>query len=111
LLFGLSGCSLVAVNKTFLTPQNYTMEDNKASPSSESHPNGSSEKGVTDAHIENGINTEILAHQTGGIVPPSDLEFNQAEEDKVHRKIDYHLLPFVFVLYSLAVLDRSNLGK
>jgi hypothetical protein len=72
------------------------MEDNQASPSSKSHPIGSSEKGVTDAHIEN---------------PPSTLEFTQAEEDKVHRKIDYHLLPFVFVLYSLAVLDRSNLGK
>jgi hypothetical protein len=111
LLLGAFGIYFVAVNKTTLTPRNHIMEDNQASPSSKSHPVGSSEKGVSDAHIENGINTKPLARQTGGIVPPSTLEFTQAEEDKVHRKIDYHLLPFVFVLYSLAVLDRSNLGK
>lgn len=34
-----------------------------------------------------------------------------AEERKVIRKLDWRLLPLVFVLYSLAVLDRSNLGN
>lgn len=35
------------------------------------------------------------------------------EEEKraVIRKLDWRLLPLVFVLYSLAVLDRSNLGN
>lgn len=33
------------------------------------------------------------------------------EEAAVIRKLDWHLLPLVFVLYSLAVLDRSNLGN
>lgn len=33
------------------------------------------------------------------------------EEQKLIRKIDYRLLPFVFCLYSLSVLDRSNLGN
>jgi hypothetical protein len=26
-------------------------------------------------------------------------------------QLDWHLLPFVFILYSLSVLDRSNLGN
>ena len=41
-------------------------------------------------------------------------DFNPAtpeEEAAVIRKLDWHLLPFVFLLYSLAVLDRSNLGN
>ncbi|KAI5360689.1 Putative major facilitator superfamily, MFS transporter superfamily [Septoria linicola] len=33
------------------------------------------------------------------------------EEKKVIRKLDKRLLPLVFVLYSFAVLDRSNLGN
>jgi hypothetical protein len=33
------------------------------------------------------------------------------EEEAVIRKLDWRLLPLVFVLYSLAVLDRSNLGN
>lgn len=32
------------------------------------------------------------------------------EERAVIRKLDWRLLPLVFVLYSLSVLDRSNLG-
>ena len=34
-----------------------------------------------------------------------------AEEAAVLRKLDFRLLPLVFVLYSLSVLDRSNLGN
>lgn len=34
-----------------------------------------------------------------------------AEEAAVIRKLDWHLLPFVFLLYMLSVLDRSNLGN
>lgn len=33
------------------------------------------------------------------------------EEARVIRKLDCRLIPFVFVLYSLSVLDRSNLGN
>ena len=35
----------------------------------------------------------------------------QAEEDAVIRKLDWRILPLVFVLYSFSVLDRSNLGN
>lgn len=33
------------------------------------------------------------------------------EEAAVIRKLDRRLLPLIFTLYSLAVLDRSNLGN
>lgn len=33
------------------------------------------------------------------------------EEAAVIRKLDWRLLPLVFILYSLSVLDRSNLGN
>ena len=36
---------------------------------------------------------------------------SEEEERRVIRKLDARLLPFVFVLYSLSVLDRSNLGN
>ena len=83
----------------------------KSQSSSPDRSDGLNEKGVISHHEQDSVQREAIAHQTGGIVPPPDLEFTHAEEDKVHRKLDYHLLPFVFVLYSLAVLDRSNLGN
>ncbi|WPG99272.1 Hypothetical protein R9X50_00208500 [Acrodontium crateriforme] len=33
------------------------------------------------------------------------------EESAVIRKLDWHLLPLVFALYTLSILDRSNLGN
>jgi len=36
---------------------------------------------------------------------------SKQEETAVIRKLDRRLLPIVFLLYSLAVLDRSNLGS
>jgi hypothetical protein len=38
-------------------------------------------------------------------------EFTKEEEEAVIRKLDWHLMPLIFVLYSLSVLDRSNLGN
>lgn len=37
--------------------------------------------------------------------------FSIEEEEAVIRKLDWHLMPLIFVLYSLSVLDRSNLGN
>ena len=34
-----------------------------------------------------------------------------AEEAAVIRKLDFRLIPLVFLLYMLSVLDRSNLGN
>jgi len=33
------------------------------------------------------------------------------EEKDIIRKLDFHIMPIVFILYMLAVLDRSNLGN
>jgi hypothetical protein len=37
--------------------------------------------------------------------------FSKEEEDAVIRKLDWYLMPLIFILYSLSVLDRSNLGN
>jgi hypothetical protein len=39
------------------------------------------------------------------------VEVTVEEEERLIRKLDWHLLPLLFLLYSLAVLDRSNLGN
>lgn len=39
------------------------------------------------------------------------VHYTAAEEAAIIRKLDYRLLPFVLLLYSLSVLDRSNLGN
>lgn len=42
---------------------------------------------------------------------PVDAELNAQERRRVLRKIDWHLLPFVSLLYLLSFLDRSNVGN
>ncbi|PWY69176.1 hypothetical protein BO94DRAFT_296279 [Aspergillus sclerotioniger CBS 115572] len=37
--------------------------------------------------------------------------FTREDEINVYRKLDWNLMPLVFVLYSLSVLDRSNFGN
>jgi len=43
--------------------------------------------------------------------PDDFVQATPEEEAAVIRKLDWYLLPFVFLLYMLAVLDRSNLGN
>lgn len=38
-------------------------------------------------------------------------QFSDDEVEAVIRKLDWHILPLIFVLYSFSVLDRSNLGN
>ncbi|KAF2104521.1 retrograde regulation protein 2 [Rhizodiscina lignyota] len=44
-------------------------------------------------------------------ISPDKLESLQKEKNAVIRKLDWRLMPLIFVLYSLSVLDRSNLGN
>ena len=37
--------------------------------------------------------------------------FTEDEYRKVIRKLDWNIMPMILVLYSLSVLDRSNLGN
>ncbi|KAF4954226.1 hypothetical protein F66182_18409, partial [Fusarium sp. NRRL 66182] len=48
-----------------------------------------------------------LEYLENGIQHP----YTEAEKQKVVRKLDAHLLPFCFLLYTFSVLDRSNLGN
>lgn len=43
--------------------------------------------------------------------PTVDVSYTQEEANRVIRKLDWHLMPLIFVLYSLSVLDRANLGN
>lgn len=59
----------------------------------------------TSEYIDNiNISNDASEAQRYDVVTPE-------EEAAVIRKLDYRLLPLVFVLYSLSVLDRSNLGN
>lgn len=42
---------------------------------------------------------------------PHVSRFTKEEEEAVIKKLDWHVMPLIFVLYSLSVLDRSNLGN
>jgi hypothetical protein len=39
------------------------------------------------------------------------LDYTEAEEKRLVRKLDWKLLPILTVLYLLSFLDRSNLGN
>lgn len=65
-----------------------------------------SSNGTTAIHNEAATAAEHKEHDKDAIVEPT-----AAEEAAVIRKLDWRLLPLVFVLYSLAILDRSNLGN
>ena len=44
------------------------------------------------------------------IIKPTTI-ITPEEEKRVVRSLDWHIMPLIFVLYSLSVLDRSNLGN
>ena len=55
---------------------------------------------------------DVEAKEAGGrghVIPPT--EFTPEEEKRVISKLDWHIMPLIFLLYSLSVLDRSNLGN
>ncbi|SMQ48325.1 unnamed protein product [Zymoseptoria tritici ST99CH_3D7] len=58
--------------------------------------------------LEKKPGTEAVLHHH---IPSTFIVPTPEEESRVIRKLDKRLLPLVFTLYSLAVLDRSNLGN
>ncbi|KAI9722552.1 MAG: hypothetical protein M1828_004547 [Chrysothrix sp. TS-e1954] len=66
----------------------------------------SKEKEVTGADEKQAISRRDYTDYEDQSNPPT-----AGEEAAIIRKLDYRLLPFVFVLYSLSVLDRSNIGN
>jgi len=51
------------------------------------------------------------ANGAGDRLPHHQPRFSPEEEAAVIRKLDWYLMPLIFILYSLSVLDRSNLGN
>jgi hypothetical protein len=62
-----------------------------------------------DEKLEGGKVEEFEGVKTESQLPVP--RFTKEEEEAVIRKLDWHLMPLIFVLYSLSVLDRSNLGN
>lgn len=46
----------------------------------------------------------------GAVKPPSRM-FTPDEENKLYRKLDWHLMPILTLLYLLSFMDRGNIGK
>lgn len=40
-----------------------------------------------------------------------DLTWTEDEEKKIRRKLDFHVVPLVTLLYLLCFLDRANVGE
>ncbi|KAK5239039.1 hypothetical protein LTR40_014941, partial [Exophiala xenobiotica] len=88
-----------------------------ATPASAIHPSTSPSTSVSDekATVSTAENIQSTHNKEGhnDITKPYDPalapRYTKAEEDAVIRKLDWHLMPLIFVLYSLSVLDRSNL--
>ncbi|KAL1970949.1 hypothetical protein VTN77DRAFT_2783 [Rasamsonia byssochlamydoides] len=60
---------------------------------------------ASSSHLEDTSGTA-----TGDMKKPGP-SFTTEEANRVYRKLDWNLMPLIFVLYSLSVLDRSNLGN
>ncbi|KAG1821238.1 MFS general substrate transporter [Suillus variegatus] len=63
-------------------------------------------QGSTDSLHKSGIET-VLHIEEKQIVE----ELNPGERARILRKLDWHLLPFVSLLYMLSFLDRANVGN
>ena len=76
------------------------------SPSSKSSSTDEKPAVSTAEDVPQGHN-DISHHYDRRLAP----QYTKKEEDAVIRKLDWHLMPLIFVLYSFSVLDRSNLGN
>lgn len=55
--------------------------------------------------------TSYFEDSASGRVESAVTDFDAVEHKRILRKIDWHLLPFVSLLYLLSFLDRSNIGN
>lgn len=71
------------------------------------------EKDIHDDNRDGSQSPEILEQEVKELagLPADFVPPTPEEEAAVIRKLDWRLLPYVFLLYMLAVLDRSNLGN
>lgn len=65
-----------------------------------------------DATINNELRTENVNAEkistSSGELEAQHLELDEAEANRVLRKVDYRLVPMLSLLYLVAFIDRSN---
>ncbi|EEH20269.2 hypothetical protein PABG_02528 [Paracoccidioides brasiliensis Pb03] len=66
---------------------------------------------VSNNIMESSGPTKQIDNEKGLTERNPQFTFTKEEEKVVIRKLDWNLLPLIFVLYSLSILDRSNLGN
>ena len=81
------------------------MDEKHIQPAARIDSESSSEKGHTQ------IIEDVAAKEACGRGTVVAAAFTSEEEKRVISKLDWHIMPFIFLLYSLSVLDRSNLGN
>ncbi|KAF8647123.1 hypothetical protein AX16_006955 [Volvariella volvacea WC 439] len=61
-----------------------------------------------DEKAQESFDEQVTSYEKSGEAP---LDVTEAERKKVLRKMDWHILPFVSLLYLLSFLDRANIGN
>ena len=61
--------------------------------------------------MEKETGTPPRSDEASAMSPPLQVQYDEATEARVRRKLDWNMMPIFFVLYMLAFLDRSNIGN
>ena len=87
------------------------MEKTLVSPDGTSDRSSQNHEGVATVNGEK-VHVATAEHLEGGtrITAPTTT-YTLEEEKRIIRSLDWHIMPLIFLLYSLSVLDRSNLGN
>jgi sugar phosphate permease len=70
-----------------------------------------SEKDIAQQAEQARVNSSKDGDLSDVSVPDSELEWTEEEERALRRRIDWHTVPLVTVLYMLCFLDRINIGN
>ena len=66
---------------------------------------------ANDADVEHNLKSAVLEHDHVPIPSETQMVIDPEIERRLKRKLDWNLIPLVFVFYLLAFLDRSNIGN
>jgi MFS family permease len=61
--------------------------------------------------MSNSEKSDLQPYQTGQYAHRSDRWWSEEDDARVRRKLDKRILPFLFLSYLFAFLDRSNIGN
>lgn len=61
-----------------------------------------------DPQEEKAVGAEEMDVKKGDVA--GTIETDPALDRRITRKLDFHILPWIFILWLLAFIDRSNIG-